>query len=43
METLVRARAAGYTVKEVPVVWIEDPDSSVGLRTARRKEFVKAA
>jgi dolichyl-phosphate beta-glucosyltransferase len=36
VETLVRARAAGYTVKEVPVVWIEDPDSSVGLRTARR-------
>jgi dolichyl-phosphate beta-glucosyltransferase len=36
VETLVRARVAGYSVVEVPVVWIEDPDSSVGLRTAWR-------
>ena len=30
VETLMRARAAGYSVVEVPVVWIEEPDSSVG-------------
>jgi dolichyl-phosphate beta-glucosyltransferase len=36
VETLVRARAAGLHVVEVPVVWIEDPHSSVGLGTAWR-------
>jgi dolichyl-phosphate beta-glucosyltransferase len=36
VETLVRARAAGLRVVEVPVVWVEDPNSSVGLPTASR-------
>jgi glycosyltransferase involved in cell wall biosynthesis len=36
VETLVRARAAGHRVAEVPVVWIEDPNSSVGPGTAWR-------
>jgi dolichyl-phosphate beta-glucosyltransferase len=36
VETLVRARAAGLSVVEVPVVWVEDPSSSVGLPTAWR-------
>lgn len=36
VETLMRARHAGYVVAEVPVVWIEHPDSPVGLGTAWR-------
>lgn len=36
VETLVRARVAGLQVVEVPVIWVEDPDSSVGVRTAWR-------
>lgn len=36
VETLMRARAAGLEVVEVPVVWVEDPNSSVRLRTAWR-------
>jgi hypothetical protein len=36
VETLMRARRDGFSVEEVPVVWIENPDSPVGLRTAWR-------
>jgi dolichyl-phosphate beta-glucosyltransferase len=36
VETLMRARHAGYAVQEVPVIWIENPASPVGLHTAWR-------